>query len=518
MATPNRTGGQQAALLFLAAGALTIVNNYLPGSEHLDKLVLNSIGVLTCLVGWAAYVAPWGRWSRRSSLVLAPLAFAMIGFSTLYGGVGPYSHAVFFIVVFAWIGVAHPPKTGFWLVPFAATAYVVPLAISDRTATGGVASVTVAIPVCLLVAETIARSVHRLRESEIALVAYAEQLERRQAHEQAVIDSMPDGMAVLCADGLVCSWNSAAAALTGRSSADVVGMAAPFDLPMVGDVIEHQIDDHRWIEIAAAPLPTTGESVVTFRDITRQKALDKAKDVFLATTSHELRTPLTVVKGYVATLRRHFDQMTPSSREEALRTVEERTDGLISLVDHLLAGSRASSELSLRPVPVDLAALTQTLVDEVAAVTPSHDFTLAAQPEMRAHLLDPGAVSTVIGQLLENAVKYSPAGSRVEISVGTGDDTLLLAVADRGIGIPAGDERQIFEPFYQAGAVNRRQYGGVGLGLYIVDELVQAHGGTTQAANRAGGGSVFTVTLPAIAAVLPRQRGQAADGSVERTG
>lgn len=513
MENPARPGGQQAAVLFLAAGALTLVNNYLPGSGHLDIAVLNTVGVLTCLVGWVAWVLPWARWSPRASLVLAPLAFAMIGFSNLFGGVGPYSHAVFFIVVFAWIGIAHPVGTSYWLSPLAAVAYAVPLAVSDRTAQGGVSSVTVAIPVCIMVAETIARSLNRLRSSEAELAAHAEQLERRRAHEQDVIDTMADGLAVLGPDREVRSWNTAAATLTGISADEVIGRALPFGVPAPGAVVVHQIGERRWLEAAAARLDSTGETVITLRDISRQKALDEARDVFLATASHELRTPLTVVKGYIGTLRRHFDQLSADSREDALRTVESRTDGLIELVDHLLVGSRAHTGHQLHPEPVDVGTLLRSVLD--ASARPSHLITVQVQRDLPSAIADRTAFASMVDQLLDNAVKYSPDGSEVTVSAATSPLGVEVCIADRGVGIPAGEERRVFQPFFQVGAVDRRQHGGMGLGLSIVEELAIAQGGQVRAEQRVGGGCVVRFTLPAAPSAVPAPRAGGSAAAVQ---
>ena len=511
MGERGRTGGQQAALLLIAAGLLTVVNNYLPGAGHLDIAVLNAVGALALAIGAVSYVLPWHRWPSPASLVLAPVAFAMISTSNYLGGVGPYSYAVYFIVVFAWVGVAHPPRTSYWLAPLAAAAYVGPLVARDDVAPGAASSVTVAIPVCLLVAETIARTVRRLHDSRESLSAYASELERWHAHEQAVINAMPDGMAVLGPDGVVRSWNAAAEAMTGCAAGSTIGRQVPFPMPAAGDAAEVAVGERRWIEIAAAELVTTGETVLSFRDVTKQKLLDEAKDVFLATTSHELRTPLTVIKGFVSTLQLRFEQMPASLREEALRAVADRTESLIALVDHLLLGSRSGAgQQPLHRANVDMVEPLERLVHDIDASSP-HRVTLTAAPDLPMVVADRGTIQPIVGQLLENAVKYSPDGGQIEVRAERHGDFVAVSVADRGVGIPDGDETRIFQRFYQAGSVDRRRFGGVGLGLSIVDGLVRAQGGATWARNREGGGAVVGFTLP-IAADVPAPRpAEAAD-------
>lgn len=109
---------------------------------------------------------PWERWPARATLAITPLAFAVIGVANQRGGVSTYSYAPFFILVFMWVGLHHPPRTSFLLAPLAAIAYMVPGLVSANAPDGALSSVTVAVPVCVLVAETIARTVGRMRRAE----------------------------------------------------------------------------------------------------------------------------------------------------------------------------------------------------------------------------------------------------------------------------------------------------------------------------------------------------------------
>ncbi|MDQ1711087.1 MAG: two-component system, OmpR family, phosphate regulon sensor histidine kinase PhoR [Frankiaceae bacterium] len=656
-------GGRTAGLLLMAAGAFTIVNDYLPGSELLDVALLNAVGLVALCSGAVAYVLPWHRWHPRASLALGVFAFALIAVSDRYGGVSPYSYAVYFVVVFVWVGIAHPPRTSWLMAPAAAAAYVLPFALTPGAERGGIPSASVAIPVCVLVGETIARTVRRQAHAQAALADRARRVERladlvgelnadldpdavlprichsarelldanaagfvtatggvasiraaealpaslvgaswpvdgssmaevlrtreplvvtdfslyphRMAeltaavpglhtllvipsvgqgevrgalytlfaqpgrhltaaeidvatllaghagaalanaathaevvrardHEQAVIDGMADGMAVLGPDGAVSAWNAAAAALTGLPAAAVTGGPLPFPVGPPRVPTDHRLPDGRWIEVLTSPLD--GETVVGFRDITKAKALDEAKDLFLATTSHELRTPITVIKGYVAVLAQSWQRLTDTERGDALAAVADRTDALVALVDHLLLGARAgAARYSLETAAFDLEPAVRGAAEGFRTVSELHRIVVDVAAGLPPVLGDPTSVEPVVGQLLENALKYSPRGGEVRVVVRGGDGYAVVDVLDRGVGIPAGTEDMLFTRFFQAGPVDRREYAGMGLGLHIVRQLVEAQGGTVHAANREDGGARIGFTLPYAPAVpLPR--------------
>jgi signal transduction histidine kinase len=485
-------GGRLGGQLLVAAGLVTFVNNYLPGGGHLNVAVLNAVSFAAIALGVVAMRLPWERWSSRLPLVLALLAFALIGLADRYGGVGNFSYAVYFVVVFVWVGLVQPPFTSLALAPLAAVAYVLPLATSPHLAPHGVASSTVAIPVCVLVGETLARSVRRQQEAQRALAERIAYVEAQRNREQAILDAVADGLLVVDAHGHVVSANAAAARLLGHPAEELVG--APVPVPTAAAPCEHQLGDGRWVESIAAPLPGTDQTVVAVHDITRQRALAEAQDLFLATTSHELRTPLTVVTGFLATLRRRWDVLDDRQRRAAVDAAGQRADSLVSLVNHLLLAARAGVHRHATSMsPFDLAAAAQRIVADHAALSATHRIDYAGEPSAVA-VGDESSVEPVLGQLLENAMKYSPQGGPITVSVSSYDGTVRLEVADCGIGLPEGGD--LFAPFVQGGGGDRREYAGVGLGLHIVRRLVEAQGGTVAARNREGGGAVFTVTLP----------------------
>jgi PAS domain S-box-containing protein len=332
-----------------------------------------------------------------------------------------------------------------------------------------------------------------------------DRLRRLREHERAVIDATADGMAVLDGAGLVRHWNPAAQQLTGIEEAAALGRPLPFPEGEPGVVLEHQLESGVWLEILCSRIAGSAETVVDFRDITRAKAIEASKDLFLAVTSHELRTPITVVQGYASTLLTHWDDLTDEERRESVDRIADRTRALAALVEQLLLGSRAGSAAPHVAVEFDLAGVLRTAVAGFMTVTDSHTFVLDVPPDLPDVVGDPSSVEVVFGQLLENAVKYSPGGGEVSVSAHVVDDTVVVEVADRGIGIPDGEHENVFDRFYQVGG-ERRRFGGVGLGLYIVRKLLDAQGAgsgtqdtpasTVRARPREGGGTCFEVVLP----------------------
>ncbi|MFB9710638.1 PAS domain S-box protein [Streptosporangium sandarakinum] len=327
-------------------------------------------------------------------------------------------------------------------------------------------------------------------------MAYQEAVWQR-AHERAVFDASADGIAVLDEKGRVTQWNPAAAGLTGRTAADVIGGPPPFPLPEPGDKLTLQLASGAWLEVLCAEIVETGETVVDFRDITRAKELEEAKDLFLATTSHELRTPITVVRGFAGTLDARWDSMTDAERRAAVHTIAERARSLGQLMDHLLLGSRAGTgELTLRIEALDMGALIRAATLGLPVLSDLHRVEVDVASDLPPVSGDALATDIVLGQLLENAFKYSPDGGLIRVAAWREGDRVVVVVDDEGVGIAPASRERVFERFVQVDAGDRRRFGGVGLGLYIVRSLARAQGGEVTAHENAGGGTRMRLSLP----------------------
>ena len=322
----------------------------------------------------------------------------------------------------------------------------------------------------------------------------------------ALVEAMPAGLAVV-EDGVVTAWNATAELLTGRSAPDVIGGPPPLDLDDATDGVELVSTSGeqaaRWVEAVRSDLPFgSGGGLYLLRDLTEQRDLERAKDLFFATTSHELKTPLTVVKGLASTLLRHWDQMPEDRRIDALETIERRAENLDRLIERILVGSRVQAgAFEVVPTPVDVGRLVVDIVDGFEAASgPAHRVVAELPPVVPLVAGDRQVLDTILGHLIENAIKYSPAGGRVVVridDVSGSDDAgeVVVHVEDEGVGIE-GDVERLLAPFVQADARPTRRFGGVGLGLYIVRSLVDALGGTLRVENRETGGSRFSFSVP----------------------
>jgi len=220
---------------------------------------------------------------------------------------------------------------------------------------------------------------------------------------------------------------------------------------------------------------------------------------FIANVSHELRTPLTAIKGLVETLRDGAVE-DGEVRDRFLGAMEGETDRLIRLVNDLLILSRADSQaLALRLEAVDLGHLAGTAVERLSPLAVEHDITLCVEvhPDAPLALADPDRMGQVLLNLLDNAIKFSPAGSEVIVEVdGCRGKAVQVEVRDQGIGMPAETLPRIGERFFRADRARSRAEGGSGLGLAIARALVEAHGGRLSVESEEGVGTVVSFTVP----------------------
>ena len=337
--------------------------------------------------------------------------------------------------------------------------------------------------------------------------------ERGQAAR--VLATIGDGVVLVDGDGVVRLWNSAAEAITGLSPATVVSrpiaeavpgwsavearipVAAPGSAARRSETVPLDLDGREvWVSISGVGF--SEGTVYAFRDLTEERRVDELKAEFVATVSHELRTPLAAVHGAALTLRRDDLTLDDATRDSLLQVVADQSDRLAGIVNDILLASRLETEgLVVGRERVDPAELARRVVDAARAHAPdSIVIELSAPAEAPPVAADPDRVRQVLGNLLDNAVKYSPDGGRVVVTLDETDASLRFSVLDRGMGIPATEHERIFERFYRLDPNLTRGVGGTGLGLYICRELVRRMGGRIWVEPREGGGSTFSFELP----------------------
>src|SRR5215831_7133015 len=262
-----------------------------------------------------------------------------------------------------------------------------------------------------------------------------EEVVRQRAHERAVIDGSADGIAVLDTGGNVKQWNPAAHRITGMPASEVMGAPPPFPLPEPGERRTHKLDS-RW------------------------------------------------------------DQLSDADRRSAVRTIAERAGSLGRLVEQLLLGSRAGADqLPVNNGPFDLAGLLRATVVSFGPLSDKHELVADVPADLPPAHGDSMATDIIVGQLLENAFKYSPSGGLVTVRARAAGPMIEVDIEDEGIGIAPGDHERIFERFVQGETGDRRRFGGVGIGLYIVRRLAVAQDGTVIAQSRPEGGALMRLSL-----------------------
>jgi signal transduction histidine kinase/FixJ family two-component response regulator len=231
-----------------------------------------------------------------------------------------------------------------------------------------------------------------------------------------------------------------------------------------------------------------------------QEAL-QARDQFLSVAAHELRTPITAMLASVQLLQRRasHDEAASERDRRAMNILGEQTRRLHRLVLSLLDLSRLQTgQFTLDRQAVDVIALARRVVEELDAMLPDHALSFVGPDTSLVVDGDDLLLEQVLQNLLQNAIKYSPVGRPITVSCEQRAATVYLRVIDQGMGIPAEALPRLFSRFYRANNVDSRQVSGMGLGLYVVKEIVALHGGTVDVASTVGQGSTFSVCLPLV--------------------
>ncbi len=265
----------------------------------------------------------------------------------------------------------------------------------------------------------------------------------------------------------------------------------------------------KWVMQTVSPIHYEGRDAIlgNIMDITERKYLERKvieyeelsqmKSDLLATVSHELRTPLATIKGYATMILDYFSKLNSSETKEYLKSIDSSTDRLSKLVDNLLDTSRLEAGLlDLEKTNANITKLIEGIVAEASIRdNQRHSFSIKGKKLTRVNI-DTKRIRQVLENLIDNAIKYSPKDTEIEISTQISDKVLLVSVRDHGTGIPAEELTNIFDRMYR---IEQRVYSGVsgmGLGLYIGQRLVEAHGGSIWAESTLGEGTTIKFTLP----------------------
>ena len=321
---------------------------------------------------------------------------------------------------------------------------------------------------------------------------------------QTIIKSIQGGLAVVAADGRINLFNEPfrqmcrCGALEKRHYWELVSVPQIIELikrilaEKTSTIREIEIDEKTYIG-SMTYLPTTGEVVLIFSDITELKNIQTLKKDFVVNVSHELRTPLTAIKGFVETLR---NDATESNRQY-LEIIARHTERLINIVSDLLLLAEIEGKNELVKEAVDLEELVGETIKIFEARLKTKDLAvrIAIEAEARVVELDLYKFQQVLVNLIDNAVKYTDKGT-LTISARREELFTIITVEDTGMGIPSQHLPRIFERFYVVDKSRSRQLGGTGLGLAIAKHIVLMHNGQIEVSSEVGHGTCFTIRLP----------------------
>ena len=354
-----------------------------------------------------------------------------------------------------------------------------------------------------------------------------QEVAREKRRLDAIIEASADGIMILDAAHRITVFNRALARMTGQSAAQA--LHTPHD-----DVIQLQnqragmalaeAEAGGWPLVGSGPLYVEGDLIrpdgsrasvgITYapvldregrlvnivgsvRDITRFREADELKSTFISIVSHELKTPVALIKGYAGTLRREDARWDAATMRSSAAVIEEEADRLTQLIDNLLDASRLQAgglKINLSDVALDQ--LARQLVDKFRTQTKLHTLSAEFPPGFPVIQGDATRLEQVLSNLIGNAIKYSPTGGAVRITGRVLTDHVVVSVSDEGIGIPVEEQDRIFERFYRVDDALSRRTAGSGLGLYLAQAVVEAHGGKIWVESAPGRGASFSFSLP----------------------
>ncbi|GCE17310.1 sensor histidine kinase [Dictyobacter kobayashii] len=353
-------------------------------------------------------------------------------------------------------------------------------------------------------------------------ISYQQSLEEK-ALLAAIVDSSDDAIISKTLDSIIMTWNHAAEEMFGYTAAEAIGkpitMIVPPELQheeveiikklKAGIRIRHyetirvRKDKKRIdVSLSISPIKDSEGRIIggakIARDISEQKAEERRKDEFISMASHELKTPITSLKGFTQVLLRRFKQQDDENTVHLLSRMNWQLDKITKRINEMLDVSvMENGHLEYHKELFALDTLVQEVVEAVQETTQTHQIMIENQVPVQV-FADKDRIEQVMMNLLTNAIKYSPQVDRVLVRVETDTtgENAIIQVQDFGSGIARVHQRKIFQRFYRVSEQKKQTSSGLGIGLYICDEIMKRHGGQIKVKSEHGKGSTFTVILP----------------------
>jgi two-component system phosphate regulon sensor histidine kinase PhoR len=351
-----------------------------------------------------------------------------------------------------------------------------------------------------------------LRQAADLLFARLQHFTADRSQTDAILSGMMEGVVVLDRQGKIVLINSAFEKMFQNNRIDSVGkyhyevlrhyqlnrLVEAVRVKQQATSIEIEFDrSHSYFEVHATPTQDASSwMVLVFHNITEVKRLERVRADFIANISHELKTPLSVVKGYLETLSEEWDE-DPAKTREYLEILRRQADRMQNIVSDLLQLSRIESGTDpIRKEPIQIKDHIEKIILSLTPMAKKKTIALTFSGKDFCFWADPEKMTRALSNLLDNALKYTPTGGRVEVTASDDAETVMIEIADTGIGIPKVDQTRIFERFYRVDRARSRDLGGTGLGLSIVKHIVEAHEGKISVHSEMGKGTRFAILLP----------------------
>lgn len=370
-----------------------------------------------------------------------------------------------------------------------------------------------------------------------ALHELVNELDQVSSKAEVVIGAISDGVIAINSQGQIELINPAAQQIVGWGNQDALNLdyksvlhlltktggevekaddpvfqVLSTNKPLKRDDLQLQTNSGKklTIEIVVSPIGYIGSgAIIVFRDITKEQAEERAQAEFISTASHEMRTPVASIEGYLGLVLNPATATIDNKARDFVTKAHEAAQHLGRLFQDLLDVTKAEDgRLSNNPKVIDAVQFTSNIIDALKPKADQKGLRLFFKPliaDSGMKTIDPiyyvdvdaDHLREVLSNLLENAIKYTPAGE-VVININGDDDNVVISIADSGIGIPAEDIPHLFQKFYRVDNSDTREIGGTGLGLYLVRRLVEAMGGRVWVESEYKKGSTFSVELPRI--------------------
>lgn len=381
----------------------------------------------------------------------------------------------------------------------------------------------------------------RMQQYETANKTESDVLLAESQRLRNIINSIKDGIFALDKDGYIVLFNKAAERITGFGVAQAAGKPVSHIVPMMrgNELVLSEwlktVDGQAFVEqhwenvrlktenggqktvnvdaLYQGADPNGIRTLVTFNDRTEAQQVEDMKLDFVALAAHELRTPITVIKGYIEILEDELGNSADAKQKEFFNKLEISANQLSAIINNILHVSRIEhGNLNLKPEPTDWVALIKSVSQNLAkkAQTTNKKILLKTTGTIPQVSVDRMSITEVITNLVDNALKYSPDGTRITISISVNNNMVETSVMDQGAGIPENDLDKLFVKFFRSHHT-RGSHAGTGLGLYMCKGIIEAHGGTIWVNSKEGEGSTFGFALP----ISARVAGNA--GSVDNT-